>query len=308
MPPNPDVPMPQTFPDAYKARYMACATGLFGTMGIARDDKASRWAHMVKMTGAFGAPVIIYVIFNAELTEPYTMFDLGAITHGICLGAHALGLGTCIEAQLARYPDLVRKHLKLPTSHKIAVGIALGYPDPRGPGQRLPHRSGAVGDICPLGEITRAKGLINSRGDYMSQTQLHFLQDWAGLAPAVAGVGNGAGVGFFRHGPGAFWACLVIPKSHYENFLDLPDDLWMEMSQVSRKMARAFLEVLKAQGFNLAMNNFEAAGQIVFHAHIHVIPRYSGDGLRLIPQAKKKYQGEAMAQVGRQISEFLANL
>ncbi|MGB8992239.1 MAG: nitroreductase [Desulfobaccales bacterium] len=131
--PNPDVPMPQTFPDAYKARYTACAVGLFGTMGIARDDKASRWAHLVKMTGAFGAPVIIYVIFNAALTEPYTMFDLGAITHAICLGAHALGLGTCIEAQLARYPDLVRKHLNLPASHKIAVGIALGYPDPGAP-------------------------------------------------------------------------------------------------------------------------------------------------------------------------------
>jgi nitroreductase len=133
VPPNPDIPMPQTFPDAYKVRYMACAAGLFGTMGIAQDDKANRWAHMVKMTAAFGAPVIIYVIFNAELAEPYTMFDLGAITHGICLGAHALSLGTCIEAQLARHPDLVRKHLNLPASHKIAVGIALGYPDPAAP-------------------------------------------------------------------------------------------------------------------------------------------------------------------------------
>jgi len=133
VPPNPDVPMPQTFPDDYKARYMACAAGLLGTMGIARDDKASRWAHMVKMTGAFGAPVIIYVIFNAELTEPYTMFDLGAITHGICLGAHALCLGTCILAQVACYPDLVRKRLNLAASYKIAVGIALGYPDPGAP-------------------------------------------------------------------------------------------------------------------------------------------------------------------------------
>ncbi len=133
-PPNPDVPMPQTFPDAYKARYTACAAGLFGTMGIARDDKASRWAHMVRMTKAFGAPVIIYVIFNAELTEPYTMFDLGAITYGICLAAHALGLGTCIEAQLARHPDLIRQHLDLPASHKIVAGIALGYPDLKAPG------------------------------------------------------------------------------------------------------------------------------------------------------------------------------
>jgi hypothetical protein len=131
--PNPDVPMPQTFPDAYKSRYTACAAGLLGTMGIHREDKASRWTHMLNMTGAFGAPVIIYVIFNAELTEPYTMFDLGAITHAICLAAHAVGLGTCIEAQVALYPDLIRKHLNLSASRKIVVGIALGYPDSGAP-------------------------------------------------------------------------------------------------------------------------------------------------------------------------------
>ncbi len=126
---NPDVAMPETFPDVYKERYMACAAGLFGKMGVARDDKARRIAHLVNMTGGFGAPAIIYVIFNADLTEPYSMFDLGAITHGICLAAHDLGLGTCICAQLALYPDIIRQHLGLGKSHKIVVGIALGYPD-----------------------------------------------------------------------------------------------------------------------------------------------------------------------------------
>jgi nitroreductase len=126
---NPDVAMPGTFPDVYKERYMACAAGLFGGMGVARDDKASRMAHMVNMTGGFGAPAIIYVIFNADLLEPYSMFDLGCITQSICLAAHDLGLGTCIEAQLALYPDIIRRHLGLTTSHKIVVGLALGYPD-----------------------------------------------------------------------------------------------------------------------------------------------------------------------------------
>lgn len=132
-PPHPDVPMPETFPDVYKSRYTSCAMGLFGTMGIAREDKARRLAHMVNMTRAFGAPVIIYVMFNADLKEPYTMLDLGAITFGICLAAHAHGLGTCIEAQLALYPDLVRRHVSVPDNRKIAVGIALGYPEPGAP-------------------------------------------------------------------------------------------------------------------------------------------------------------------------------
>jgi len=133
VPRNPDVPMPAAFPDDYQHRYMACAAGLFGTMGIAREDKASRMDHMLKMTGAYGAPAIIYVIFNSALEVPYTMFDLGAITHAVCLAAEAHGLGTCIEAQVALYPDLVRRHLNLPETHKIVVGIALGYPDPDSP-------------------------------------------------------------------------------------------------------------------------------------------------------------------------------
>jgi nitroreductase len=126
---NPDVAMPATFPDVYKERYMACAAGLFGSIGVARDDKARRIGHLVNMTGGFGAPVILYVIFNADLLEPYSMFDLGCITQSICLAAHDLGLGTCIEAQLALYPDIIRQHLGLGKSHKIVVGIALGYPD-----------------------------------------------------------------------------------------------------------------------------------------------------------------------------------
>jgi nitroreductase len=132
-PSDPDVLMPQTFPDAYQERYMACAAGLLGTMGIARRDKARRMAHVVNMTRAFGAPVIIFVTFSDELTVPYTMLDLGGIVHGICLAAHALGLGTCIEAQLARYPDVVRRHLNLPPGRKIVLSVALGYPDPQAP-------------------------------------------------------------------------------------------------------------------------------------------------------------------------------
>jgi nitroreductase len=102
-------------------------------MGVARDDKIRRLNHMKNMILGFGAPALIYVIFNADLEEPYTMFDLGAITHGICLAAHDLGLGTCIEAQLVLYPDVVRQHLGLTPTHKIVVGVALGYIDPDNP-------------------------------------------------------------------------------------------------------------------------------------------------------------------------------
>ncbi|MBW1918423.1 MAG: nitroreductase [Deltaproteobacteria bacterium] len=129
VPPNPDIPMPETFPEAAKNRYMTVAKELFELMGIAREDKASRQAHMLNMTRAFDAPNIIYVTFNGDFSIPYAMLDMGAIIHGLCLAAFALELGTCIEAQLALYPNLIRKYLDIPTTQKIVVGIALGYPD-----------------------------------------------------------------------------------------------------------------------------------------------------------------------------------
>jgi histidine triad (HIT) family protein len=99
---------------------------------------------------------------------------------------------------------------------------------------------------------------------------------------------------------------LVIPKQHFETFLELPDDLWLEMGQLSRRLALALQKKLSARGFNLGMNNYAAAGQVVPHAHLHVIPRYVDDGLHLFPQGF--YQGQDMASVGRQLREVLVSL
>ncbi len=83
---------------------------------------------------------------------------------------------------------------------------------------------------------------------------------------------------------------LVIPKEHVENILELSPDLATEMHEAIRRIGRGMLEGLEADGFNVGMNNFQAAGQLVMHAHWHVIPRFDGDGLQLWPQYK--YDGE----------------
>jgi nitroreductase len=46
------------------------------------------------------------------------------------MAAHSLGLGACLQASLANYPEIVREHLNLPDSQKIILGISMGYPDP----------------------------------------------------------------------------------------------------------------------------------------------------------------------------------
>ena len=71
---------------------------------------------------------------------------------------------------------------------------------------------------------------------------------------------------------------LVIPKKHCENLLDFPEELETQFIEVAKKVATAVTKATNADGFNLSLNNGEAAGQVVFHAHFHIIPRFKGDG------------------------------
>ncbi|MEW6388317.1 MAG: HIT family protein [Thermodesulfobacteriota bacterium] len=125
----------------------------------------------------------------------------------------------------------------------------------------------------------------------------------AGQLPAVKVLETPRVMAFLDLAPVHYGHTLVIPKEHYETFLDLPDDLWLEMGQVCRRVARALQTALFARGFNLGMNNFDAAGQVIFHAHLHVIPRYLSDGLHLFPQGN--YAPGDMEKVGHQLRQAI---
>ncbi|MBW2999116.1 HIT family protein [Candidatus Woesearchaeota archaeon] len=86
--------------------------------------------------------------------------------------------------------------------------------------------------------------------------------------------------------------CLVVPKKHYEDLLDMPDDAVKEVFSVVKKVSKAVIEGVHAEGFNVGMNNRKIAGQLVMHAHIHIMPRFKADGLTLWPGGKYK-EGEA---------------
>ena len=74
---------------------------------------------------------------------------------------------------------------------------------------------------------------------------------------------------------------LLIPKEHHKDLFDIPDDTLCEIGPVIKKIAEAVKEGTKADGINIGMNNGPAAGQVVFHAHIHIMPRFSDDGYKL---------------------------
>jgi histidine triad (HIT) family protein len=76
---------------------------------------------------------------------------------------------------------------------------------------------------------------------------------------------------------------LVIPKAHYPDLFALPDELGAALLAAKKRVGRALLRAMGATGLNVQQNNAPSAGQVVFHAHYHLIPRRAGDGLLLWP-------------------------
>lgn len=130
---NPDFNMPVSFTGLYNDRYRSVGKEVFRLKGIGREDQDARAAHYMSNFRAFGAPVLIYLLQDQCLDTVYPVFGAGSLAQNICLLATSRGMGTCLLAALAWYPDVIRKHLGLGTDKKVVLGIGLGYPDPADP-------------------------------------------------------------------------------------------------------------------------------------------------------------------------------
>ncbi len=73
---------------------------------------------------------------------------------------------------------------------------------------------------------------------------------------------------------------LVLPKNHSIDFLELDKNVLSDLTIKTQFIAEKIKKVLKADGINISFNIGRAAGQIIFHTHVHVIPRYENDGLK----------------------------
>ena len=97
---------------------------------------------------------------------------------------------------------------------------------------------------------------------------------------------------------------LVIPKKHYVNIYETPEETIAAMMKVVKLLSGAIKKGLKADGINVAMNNDPAAGQIVLHSHIHIIPRIKNDGFGPWRGARKYNEGEK-EEIAQKISSAL---
>lgn len=80
-------------------------------------------------------------------------------------------------------------------------------------------------------------------------------------------------------GPATFGHVLILPKEHYANLFEMPEELLVKAVKLAKSFGEKLVKALHADGMNVVQNNGLAAGQTVFHFHMHLIPRYEGDSV-----------------------------
>ena len=102
-------------------------------------------------------------------------------------------------------------------------------------------------------------------------------------------------------GPASKGHALIVPKEHYANIYELPDELAGKAMRLAKRMATHMTNVLNCDGFNILQNNGEVAGQTVFHYHMHLIPRYKGSDEMILWNANH-FSDEQMDALAEQLS------
>lgn len=109
-------------------------------------------------------------------------------------------------------------------------------------------------------------------------------------------------ISFLDINPFNFGHTLVVTKNHFENFMELPADLNGKMFNLVQSLSIKVMKGLNVSGLNVIINNGEIAGQTIFHAHVHLIPRAEDDGHRYTRNLKKYSNGEM-----KQYAELIRN-
>lgn len=119
--------------EAYKARLNAVSAGMFGAMGIARDDGAGRMAAMMKNAVSFDAPAVMFVYFPRLMKEAQWS-DTGMWLQTVALLLREEGLDSCFQEYMALYANVIRDFLGLDHErYMFFCGMAIGYRDPDAP-------------------------------------------------------------------------------------------------------------------------------------------------------------------------------
>ena len=103
-------------------------------------------------------------------------------------------------------------------------------------------------------------------------------------------------------GPATKGHALILPKEHYADIYEIPEETIGDAMKLAKKMAGLMTDKLGCDGFNIVQNNGEAAGQTVKHFHVHLIPRYKDDGQHILWEPGEVSQDE-LELIKRQITD-----
>ncbi len=99
----------------------------------------------------------------------------------------------------------------------------------------------------------------------------------SGEVPAAKVYEDDQTLAFMDINPASRGHMLVVCKPEYPQLLDVPPELVAAVALTTQRVARAMMAALQPDGFNVVQNDGAAAGQLVFHYHVHIIPRWDGD-------------------------------
>ncbi len=131
-PTDPDLPAPKDWPPDLDRRAKEHGTRRFRALGIERENEQQRKELRLLNFKFYGAPCVLFIFMDRTLTS-WSIFDIGLFAQSLILAAHSLGLGSCLQASIAGYPDVVRDFLRIPKTKLLVLGISIGYPDLEAP-------------------------------------------------------------------------------------------------------------------------------------------------------------------------------
>ena len=96
---------------------------------------------------------------------------------------------------------------------------------------------------------------------------------------------------------------LILPKKHFKNLLDADEEVLKKALPLAKKLSNKLIEVLKCDGINVLQNNNKAAGQAVFHLHIHLIPRYKDQKEHILSWKANKFSDDEMKNIAESLKK-----
>ena len=132
--------------EAYTARLHGVSAGMFGALGIARDDGAGRMAAMARNTVSFDAPAVLFVYFPRLMKEAQWS-DTGMWLQTVALLLREAGLDSCFQEYMALWADVIRDHIGIDKDrYMFFCGMAIGYRDPDAPINNFERERVPLGD------------------------------------------------------------------------------------------------------------------------------------------------------------------